>query len=78
MAVAIAIGSVFTLWSALYLIARYSAINTRRLVPWIRVLRHLTSWTTLALFLMSFCIVALPFELRLSVTLFLVGRDLDL
>ena len=48
----ISIGSAFSLWAALYLIARYSAVDMRRIVPWIRVLRRLTSWTTLALLLL--------------------------
>jgi uncharacterized membrane protein len=46
------LGPPFILWAALYLIARYSAVNMRRLVPWIRALRRLTSWTTLALLLL--------------------------
>jgi hypothetical protein len=48
----ISLGSPFALWCVLYLTARFSAINMRRIVPWIRVLRRLASWATLALFLL--------------------------
>jgi hypothetical protein len=66
-AATIAVGSPFILWSALYLIARYSAISMRRIVPWTRVVRRLTAWTTLALFLLV--LAGFPS----SVTVFLGG-----
>jgi hypothetical protein len=47
------LGTPFILWAALYLISRYSAVNMQRLVPWIRALRRLTSWTTLVLFVLA-------------------------
>jgi uncharacterized membrane protein len=48
----VSIGSAFILWLALYLVSRYSATNMRRIVPWIRTVRRLASWTTLALLLL--------------------------
>jgi uncharacterized membrane protein len=50
--IAISIGPPLVLWAVLYLIARYSTTTMRKLRPWVRVLRRLTSWTTLALFLL--------------------------
>ena len=50
---AISGGAPLILWAALSLIAGYSAVDMRRLLPWIRILRRVTSWTTLALFLLG-------------------------
>jgi hypothetical protein len=59
-AASMSIGSPYILWLALYLIARYSAINMRRVVPWIRALRWFTWFTTGAMFLMHFLSVRFP------------------
>jgi hypothetical protein len=59
-AVTISIGSPFILWYVLYLVTRYSAINMRRVVPWIRFLRWITWLTTGALFLMNLGLARFP------------------
>jgi hypothetical protein len=48
------LGAPFMLWLALYVVARYSAINMRRTVPWVRAIRWATWLTTLVLFLVHF------------------------
>lgn len=48
--IAISFGAPHILWLVLYLTARYSAVNMRRLVPWIRALRWLM-WSTTAVLL---------------------------
>jgi hypothetical protein len=57
---AIFFGSPYILFLVLSLIARYSAINMRQIVPWIRALRWLTWFTTAALFLMHFVLARFP------------------
>jgi hypothetical protein len=53
-------GSPFVLWLVLYLVARHCAINMRRVVPWIRVLRWLTWATTALLLLMGLVLARFP------------------
>jgi len=53
-------GAPYILWLVLYLIARYSAINMRRIVLWVGVLRWVTLFATLVLFLMCFGLMRLP------------------
>ena len=48
------------LWLVLFMIARYSAFNMRRIVPWLRVLRWGTWFTTSVLFLMCFVLARVP------------------
>ena len=68
------IGAPLILWAMLYLIARYSALNMRLVVPWIRTLRWLTWLTTMCCFLWL-CTAVLP--LRLPVSVRFIGRDVD-
>jgi hypothetical protein len=53
-------GAPYILWLVLFLIARYSAFNMRRIVPWVRVLRRVTWSATPVLFLMCFVLARLP------------------
>jgi len=57
---AIFIGLPFVLWLGLWLIASYSDINMRRVVPVIRALRWLAYLTTLGLFVMHFVFEHFP------------------
>jgi hypothetical protein len=57
----ISIGSPFILWAMLYLIARYSAVNMRRVVPWVRTLRWLTWFTTATLLTMGVVLPHFPY-----------------
>jgi hypothetical protein len=54
------IGSPYILWLALYLIARYSAVNMRRVVPWVRALRWFSWFTTGAMFLVHLLSTRFP------------------
>ncbi|MFZ3277612.1 MAG: hypothetical protein WB249_02615 [Candidatus Sulfotelmatobacter sp.] len=57
----ISIGAPLILWAMLYLIARYSALNMRLVVPWIRTLRWLTWLTTMVLLFMGFVLPYFPY-----------------
>jgi hypothetical protein len=53
-------GTPYILLLVLYLIARYSAVDMRRIVPWIRVLRWLTCFTTGVLLTMGLVLPHFP------------------
>jgi hypothetical protein len=63
----------------LYVTARYSAIDMRQVVPWIRALRWLAWLTTAVLLLMGLVLAHFPFRygflsLRFSSGVILVDR----